>query len=325
MSSIDSSLTSVEKLAEHAAELAVALAWQQWSQLNPAAIRPSNAAPMRSIIDPEVLVLATGCLWRREPRLLDVMAGWAKLGSKLLSVQRVRTLLKDEQSWGPDAAAPFAQLAIISGDQRWKALLPAQGVELAARRGKGPDNLHLDAVTAVLLRIRAAFGVSSKADVFTYLLSLQGEARSAADIAEAVAFSSKIAREAADDLVLGGLAEAVTDGYPVRYAVRRGFAPTFLALIYSPRSPDFIPRWRNWSQVYGLLLDVSRWPERVKGKAGPLALGMWAREAFERHRGAFRDLDREDGIDVPDPRLHPGAGYLQPFRETLRIAGTRLT
>src|SRR3972149_8124511 len=64
--------------------------WIQWRSLG-SLIDSDRLA--RTMVDPEALLLVSLTLRHRERRLWDVLASWAKKGSKLFSLQRVKNLL----------------------------------------------------------------------------------------------------------------------------------------------------------------------------------------------------------------------------------------
>jgi peptidylprolyl isomerase len=84
---------TVRSIGSIAAEAAVSIAWAHWGSLAPGAIT-SGEERTRSIVDPEALVLLSLAVREHEARLTDLLAGWARSGSALLSVQRLKTLAR---------------------------------------------------------------------------------------------------------------------------------------------------------------------------------------------------------------------------------------
>ena len=63
-----------------ARQAAVRVAWAQWSSLGAPTADASSAT---SIIDPEALVLVSLAMLDEERRLADMLAWWARVGSRL--------------------------------------------------------------------------------------------------------------------------------------------------------------------------------------------------------------------------------------------------
>ena len=149
----------------HETWYAVSACWRQWRTLTRAAAGDEATA---SILDPEALVLLSLTVRHRERRLQDLLHWWAKTGSTLLSVQRMRSLLAAFPESVRGDLAWFASACRTSGDRRWQALTRRYAdrvADVVARPGKGPDTLELLAPSTLLLRLRAGFGVGAKADM----------------------------------------------------------------------------------------------------------------------------------------------------------------
>lgn len=269
------------------------------------------------MIDPEALVLATGAFTADERRFVDVLAWLAERGSTLLSVQRIKTLTKIIPGASRSAAA-FAHWAQNKGgDRRWAGLaqpgveaVAGPGVEGVPRSGKGPDVPDLSHTAAALFRMRAAWGVGVKADLYAYLLCLGGEGKSAPEIAEAIAYTDKSVRAAVRDLRLAGLVEEFGD-YPVEYAAPRRSSQLFLQLMYGEKVNT--PEWCSWDAIYGLLIEVAQWRDQSGARVSQYIASSRARDLFERYEAVFRS----NRLRLPRPEPHPGPAYLSVFGEFL--------
>jgi hypothetical protein len=284
-------------------------AWRQWRALGATA---SSAKPAASIIDPEALVLLSLALAEEERRLWDLLGWWARVGSQLLSVQRIKNLAGAYPEAVRLKLGQFAHLARSEGgDFRWKALArpqPARAIRLKKGLGEQPA---LTEPTTLLLRLRAGFGVGIKADVLGFLLGMQGNWASARDITEATSYTSQAVRRALEDMAVARFLE-VARQIPAKYRVDPRGWMELLGIRGSP------PPWRDWQPVFAFIGDLS---ERAEGeaslKASPYIISSRARDVFERHQSAFR----RNRIAVPDPRDYPGEKYLGAFEETLRALG----
>ena len=276
-------LHSPVEIGRRAQRAAVDAAWRQWTALG--ASGGGNEAG-GTTIDPEALVLASSQLVGHERRLGDFLLWWAGVGATLLSVQRTRTLLKATPE-AADALAPFAASAVEAGDRRWKSL--AGSVGLDARPGKGTAQARLTDPTALVLRLRAAFGVSAKADVVAVLLGL-GRAATVREVAETTGYTTVAVRGALGDVALAGFAEA-TGETPTAYRATRGEA-------WSGLLGAELPAWGHWAERYAALLDVAMWGEQAEtANWSDYVAASKARDLAERHARAFRRWAPEAHMD----------------------------
>lgn len=318
-------MSEITELANRAAHCAIELCWRQWS-----AISLANAGSLRnpasSIVDPEALLLASLQLRHQERRLADRLLWWAETGSTLTSVQRSRTLAKGLPPGARVGLANFAAAAVRSGDARWKVFVDGKHEALDARSGKGPRELVLAHPAALMVRLRAAFGVGIKADLLTYLIGVGGTPRadnSVAAVARSLGYSVASTRRAANDMALARLLEVGVDR-PVRYAVdHRAWQlllrtpDRYAAGAAEPGGPgEAQPRWRFWAQLYGFLLGVAGMADDQRLLAGAAVV----------HASRLRDLAEAsrrclhwNGIDWIDPRQFPGEGYLGAFGMQLAV------
>ena len=153
----------IDEIASAAREAAVEAVWRQWSLLG-APVTGANPTP-RSVIDPEALLLLSASMRSTERRLDDVLAWWAAAGSTLVSVQRTTTLLRRFPPAVRTGMAPFAAAAVEAGDGRWVALSRAADEGTLTSRGKRGGEPRLIPYPALMLRLRAGFGVGVKAEV----------------------------------------------------------------------------------------------------------------------------------------------------------------
>ena len=138
----------------------VQVCWAQWSALGSYATPERTARPI-SIVDPEALILLSLGLEKEERRLGDMLFWWASVGSRLTSVQRIRTLAKDLPQDVQQSVGRYATLASAAGDRRWTRLAAKETPRPHDRRLKGPEVLNLAEASTLMLRLRAAFGVGS--------------------------------------------------------------------------------------------------------------------------------------------------------------------
>ena len=302
-------------LIAHVSEVAASACWQQWRALS----RPSKS---KSIIDPEALVLFSLRVRAHERRLQDLLSWWASRGSAFLSVQRMKTLRACYPPSVESDLAWFARECVAAGDKRWKRL--AESVEPAsikARKEKGAEEPLLNAPPALMLQLRAGFGIGVKADILVFLCGsrLADDARGgwlhAEGIAEAISYSSATVHSAVRDMRLAGILET-SAGSPTRYRVDSDAWREVLNRLWHPDlSPSVkrrpMPRWHFWSQVFHFLSDALEWLE-TRRELPQVVSASKARDVAEQHQKSLHWI----GLQTAGAYRHVGAEYNQAF-ETL--------
>lgn len=296
-------------LGQQARDAALDAAWRQWGALGALASGPRP----RTVLDPEALVLASLALVSHERRLGDVLLWWASVGSRLLSVQRIRSLSGRFARVGTEGSLQaFAASAVAAGDRRWKRLAGPHGLD--ARPGKGADRPDLSDPSAVVLRLRAAFGVSAKADLLAVLLGRE-RASTVRELAESLGYSTVAVRVALGEMTLARVS-VPTGASPAAY--RAADVAQWSALLAGgPR-----PRWGDWAETFATLLAVAEWGEDASAWT-PYVASSKARDLAERSARPLRLVVPE----APSLDGHRGETALVPFaaivRELVRAAATR--
>lgn len=305
-------------LRQLATELRRALldvAWRHWRALGAAAAVRTDAhtasrerttgRELRSLVDPEALVLVSLLLLEDERRLADLVHDWGARNSDLLSVQRMKNLEADypEPVRGPLARrlAWFATVARDAGkDLRWRAL--AEGVSAAGGGGSElprdtrggvsgappkprATRARLTAGATLLLRLRLGLGVGVKADLLAFLLARGDEWASVRDVADAIGYTVAAVRRAAEDLAAARLIES-RHGQPASYRATYGAWAPLLGLDDRP------PRWASWHERFVFAAAFLHWADVARERPlSDYAFGAQGRELLEQHRPAFeRDL-----------------------------------
>lgn len=308
---------AVRSAEEAAREAALAACWGQWGALGALASAPERgAAQGPAIVDPEALVLLS-LLMRDDERRLDDFLGWvAEVGPSLLSVQRMQNLAADFPAQAQSRMGDFARLAAEAGDRRWR---PHQAelaeLELAPRAGKGTERLALRVPAALVLRLRAGFGVGAKADLLALLLGLPEQRVTIRDAAEALRYSEVALRTAAQEMVLAGFVTEAS-GRPARYAAD---AEAWGRLLHwkvdrAATGGGGGPRWQHWAGAFAFLAAVRAWARAGQEAAwSPYVWSSRARDLCERH-GRVLEVAR---VQV-DRAQHRGVAYLGAFSRIVR-------
>jgi len=280
-------------------------AWVQWHALGgQVAAREPTA-----IVDPEALILVSLWLKDDEPRFWDLLAGFAQLGSRLLSVQRMQRLVSAFPPLSDERLAVFAQtVARTPGDSRWRRLAgPAPARPTTGRRGKvAAPALRLARPGALLLRLRTAFGVDVRTDALAYLLGRGGAPATVGEVADALGYADNTVRGACDALTAARLA-SVGPSRPARYhtSVERWGRLLGQAAM---------PRWHPWWQGFAVALSLTGWLQSREARAASgAAASTLARGWMHEHRAPLAALR----IEVPDLRDSPGEAFLPVFESTV--------
>jgi hypothetical protein len=283
---------SAPRFARQARELREALlgtAWVQWQALGAQAA--AARAPV-SVVDPEALILASLGLRHREARLWDFLYGFAGLGPRLLSVQRIQRLAP---LYPAEAAAGLAVFARAVTDQakdpRWRRLAGRAAAPAGRARKLQPPAERFSLPAGLMLRLRSGMGVDVRTDTLTYLLGRGEEWAGVAEIAAALGYGTSSVRSATDALAAARFIE--TGGTrPQRYYASRQRWGALLG-------HAALPRWQPWSDTFAFALRLLAWLESdgARAPSDRLALSL-ARDLLDRHGAMLARLK----LDAPDPR-----------------------
>jgi hypothetical protein len=298
------------KIADKAREAASTVAWRQWATLG--SIAESETA-VRSMIDPEALVLISLALSNYEKRFWDVLKNWSFAGVRLLSVQRVKNLAISYPESTRRLVAEYAFFAHDTlGDHRWKSL--SKGSVSPERNGRDKRweaEMNFTGDPALMFRLRLGIGVNMRADVLAMLLAIRGEAVSVRQLAEALRYTNAATRRAAEDLASARLIHVSSAGKPDTYSADTKAWGRALGLSGLP------PRWRRWQESFEYLAAVSEWEKSSRGrKISDYALETLGNELAVKHSRVFEYT----GADVRRGRPVGAHGIVGSFEvRTLKL------
>ncbi len=298
----------LEQTGSLARQTATHAVWMQWSSLG-AGTLTGGGSTAQSIIDPEALVLASLAMLDEERRLADILAWWARVGSRLLSVQRMKVVARIYPAEIQGRLGQFAQSAVAAKDTRWKRYATGKPLETRKRADKESVAPDLSLPPALLLRLRAGFGVSAKPDMLAFLMGIDERAATVQEITRATGYSGVTIRDAARDLMLARFIRE-TDEHPLRYYARHAQWTTLLEPGTSGKPPDML-HWDFWKNTFAFLTHVNELVRSCTAEsASEYVQSSRARDVFLSHRGVFTDKR----INVPDPGDFRGAAYLTGFQ-----------
>ena len=287
---------------------AIDTAWIQWQALGGQA---AASRQPKSIVDPEALVLASLWLTDHEARLDDFLSGFAELGPRLLSVQRMKRALSLFPSDAAERLSDFAARVHRSGkDPRWRKLAGTASGR-SARVGKvGPAATTLGEPGSLMLRLRTAFGVDVRIDTLAYLIGRRKSWVDVKEISEELLYAKYSVRTACYALADARLIDSGS-GRPVQY---HADGKRWTALLRLRAAPP----WLSWMRGFALALQLDRWLHDPQwAKATPTLAASLAREFMLEHGQVLAHLH----IDVPDHRDYRGESYLPVFERIVTSLG----
>ncbi len=271
-------------IADRVREACSTVVWRQWAALGSMAASDTAA---RSLIDPEALVLISLSLSNYERRLRDVITDWSSVGSRLLSVQRFKNLAGSYPDSTMDSAREYASFVLVEmGDVRWRSIPRGKAHSaFVSRRKRWTKELSLLSEAALMLRLRLGLGVNMRSDVLSFLLSIQGNWVTVAEVARALSYTKAATRRAAGDLAGAGLIRVEARATPDTYSAD---PKSWSYILEYGKSP---PAWRNWQHIFAFTAALDEWESASRDrKLSPYAVNTRGKELMEKHWLAFEGL-----------------------------------
>jgi len=263
------SARSAAPLTASLREATLDVLWRQWRAIGGAAAGGTASKQ----VDPEALCLASLVLLPHEPRLWTTMIDWLRLGASLVSVQRLKNLAAEFRGSRNMLSRLGAAVFEESKDARFRALAPRPAQSRAKLRtsiGSHPPKQRsggpaLQASPALLLRLRAGFGVSVKADLLAFLLGQRSRV-SVATAAAALAYSTSAIFRALQDLLTAGFVRSTDQPTGTEYWVD---AHQWHGVLGDRKAVGY---WGFWRETLAYVAAVLEWEE----EAGQRVLSEYA-------------------------------------------------
>jgi hypothetical protein len=327
-------------------ERLVVFLWKQWAQLGLA----SASVEIRDgwVIDPEGLLLLSATYARYDPRLFDEVIDWLNQNANFINVPRLKSLIRryDFQN-GAVVAALGSVVKERNSSLRWSFPNPeepkgaeilfwnADGKSLAdfgnpdeifLRHGFKRGRLKLRGLSrrfnpvmpeCALLRIRALFGISARAEIMLYLLT--HEMAHPSGIARETGFSQKNVQDTLVDMAASGFVHAAQlEGRKKSYFIRKNHRAPFL--YQSGRPPRWVtwpPLFRGFELLHSVLrnLGVTAMSRRLQASELRI-LSSQLRSLFA--RSGFNDT-------LSSESAFPGEGFIEVFVQDVRKLLTELS
>jgi hypothetical protein len=266
--------------------------WNEWSALG---VPGYGQAARGWMIDPEALLAFACTFGRYDARLFDAMLDWLAENGRFLNLQRFRGMFTHGGFAGQQVAnAVIATMQHHTSSAKWRVARESataygapepmfrftDGRPLPVPGERDPEFLawgltrnpvQLRGLTrsfphghpsALLLRIRALFGVSARCEILAYLLC-KGPGHSYG-IARSTGYFQKTVYDALSDMERSGFLVSSRTG---RERIYKLDSPDLVHALVSGARP---PRWNDWSRflaaVERLWLEVDRVTQADLGK-----------------------------------------------------------
>jgi hypothetical protein len=272
--------TSLTSFKSQLRDALLAFLWRQWSALG---VSGHARTDDPWLIDPESLLLFSTVVARHDARLFDEILDWLHLHADLLNLQRLSRLQKDHAIGDASVLAAIAsQLTRDKAHPKWRALvtratpppahatprplfphLPAIGrgddTWLAWGWQRPPVELRglsqpprPDQPATFLFKLRALFGLQTRAEVVAWLLA--HDTGHPAEIARATGYFRSSIQGVLNELATSGHVFSVRTGREKHFGLRREEWRFLLTWPHPDSSP--FPHWVDWPGYFAALRRV---------------------------------------------------------------------
>jgi hypothetical protein len=216
--------------------------------------------------------------WTRRPRLLDEALDWLAVNERLVSIQRLRNLARDEEDralieavvgWMGERRRrarlkpretggastdpePFFRNSRLSIDDPDPAFL-AQGLLKPKSEPSGKSRTpQIVLPINFAFRLRLLLGIGARAEAMRVLLTIDAPRTNVQVLAASTAYTKRNVQEAVSSLSAAGALDAFEVGNEQRFSAPPDRWLPFLTL-------HNLPRHEDWPQVFAAYSKVLRW------------------------------------------------------------------
>jgi hypothetical protein len=324
----------ISDLKREARDRLLDFAWDQWAQMG---VSAATHRTDRSAQDPEALLLFTLEVAREDPRLFGEVLDWVALNERLMSVQRLRNLCRDDVdqtlaeatlAWVAHSKGGAQRRHRVATSEQPSAVQLFRNVKADPARADETFRAHgwltpptvrsnksqvpnLQAPINFAFRLRQLLGISARAEATRFLLTVHAPSVTAQLVTESAGYAKRNVHDALAALHWAGVVDAVTVGNEQRYRIDRERWGTLLGV-----PVDGLPTERSWPQLLHALRVLVRWLEDEQHeRLSPYMLASEARTLA----GEIGPELRYAGVRIP-PGGRLGAEYWQDFVELVGVA-----
>lgn len=301
--------------------------WEQWAQMG---ILAADTRSDRWAVDPEALLLLSFEVGREDPRLFEEVLDWLVRNERLISIQRLRNLIRDDADralveavvgWlgqrrrrprlaarpadAPTEAQPFyrnSPLPIGDPDPAFLAQGFLKPKFEPSAKSQAPDVLL---PINFAFRLRLLLGIGARAEAARVLLTISTPRINVQALAASTAYTKRNVQEAVASLTAAGVLSAYEVGNEQRFSIPRDRWAQLLEL-------DELPLHEDWPQLFAAYRRILRWlADPANEELSDYMLSSEARTLAEEVRPDLQFA----GILIDSPS--DGASYLETFIEQL--------
>lgn len=262
--------------AKSFSQQALALAWGAWAELG---VSGWTVTHQQWAIDPEPLILFTGFLADRDPRLRDEATDWCIGNWRYVSKARLKNLLRNQPETVRDGFGEFAATVSANAAITWPGKMKPRPYAITGRSRLPP----LDRPSLAWIRLRAMFGLGARAEILRYFLMHGNIRASVALIAQATGCTKRNIAEECETLERAGVLAVRSVGNRFSYSLaRRAELDAFVGDL-----PEIRPDWTAMLNVARELVLI----EEEAGSATQRTLAVRVRKTVDRIEGDLDELD----------------------------------
>ncbi|MGI8429291.1 MAG: hypothetical protein ACR2OB_08295 [Solirubrobacteraceae bacterium] len=219
---------------------------------------------------------------RADARLFDEVLDWLVLNERLVSIQRLRNLCRDDVDRSPVEAVlawtarsrrpvgatrngrqrrvtpsriePLFREGSVIGDRTDETFRAHGWLKPPTKRSGKSRPPNTLAPINLAFRLRQILGIGARAEVVRFLLTTSGSPVTAQVVTESAGYAKRNVHEALTALHEADTVEAVRVGNEQRYEIDRARWAVLLSLL-----PEALPVHRDWPQLLAALRRLSRW------------------------------------------------------------------
>jgi hypothetical protein len=233
-------------LRDRVVDSSVSLAWSLWGELGASTWERRHQG---WAIELEPLIAFTGCLGEHDRRLLREAVDWCAANAAFVSISQYRHVISSPLWGGRELLARMSATMTSVTGRTWPGSEGGRSYEIE-RSGKSRLR-ELSAPSLLQLRLRALFGVGTRAELVRLMLLSPAQEWSVAQLGERIAYTQRQAATDLDMLVKAGIVER-TGGGPSRYVLRD--AGALRAVV--GHLPRLAPSWTPTFQVLAGMADA---------------------------------------------------------------------
>ncbi len=279
--------------------------WSLWAELG---LSGWERWHPETAVDLEALILATARGGKSDPRLLEESLDWCVSNGRIASAVRLKHLVGTADVAIKHALGRFAATVNAHAPLSWPSYAEPGSRYTRTGRSTPPD---LSRPSLVQLRLRALWGVNSRAEVLRVMLPEHGRFMGVTEIALAAGYGKDAVSDALDNLQRGGLLARAGQTNQHQYRLLRehellalvGPLPTRIVdwVLVLPvmvgmleaadvpempilaRASELFRRYREWQPSLARM-GMTAWPQAV-GEEAPAAFEGWSLAALRHWAG----------------------------------------